>query len=89
LPRTFLEFTFLLPQKLEASMRGWKTLLLNGGIGAAVVLLEMLTFLGAADWNAILPPDRAAVAVLGIGLANIVLRHVTSGPAGWRKAARP
>ncbi|WP_420411266.1 hypothetical protein [Roseibium sp.] len=66
-------------------MRGWKTLALNGAVGAAVVLLEMLTFLGAADWKAILPPERAALVMLGIGLANIVLRHVTSGPAGWRK----
>ncbi|QDG78412.1 hypothetical protein [Labrenzia sp. PHM005] len=68
-------------------MRGWKTLVLNGAVGAAVVLLEMLTFLGAADWNAIMPPERAALVMLGIGLANIVLRHITSGPAGWRKGS--
>lgn len=66
-------------------MRGWKTLLLNLVIGGGVLLVELLTFLGAADWYAVLPPERAALAVLGLGVANILLRHVTSGPAGWRR----
>lgn len=66
-------------------MRGWKTLVLNLSIGSGVLLIELLTFLGAADWHAILPPDRAALVVLVLGFANILLRHITSGPAGWRR----
>lgn len=65
-------------------MRGWKTLVLNGLVGCAILAIELLTFAGAADWQAILPPERAAIVVLSVGVANIFLRHVTSGPAGWR-----
>lgn len=70
-------------------MRGWKTLVVNGVIGGAVLAVDLLTYLGAADWGAVLPPERAAMVVLVIGLANIVLRHVTSGPAGWRSGKAP
>lgn len=69
-------------------MRGWKTLVLNSVVGLGVVVLEILTFLNAADWHALLPPERAALVILGTGVANILLRHVTSGPAGWRRENR-
>ena len=68
-------------------MRGWKTLVLNGSAGLVILVLEVLSFLGTMDWHAVLSPERAPLAVLGLGLANIVLRHVTKGPAGWRKQA--
>ena len=66
-------------------MRGWKTLAFNGGLGLGAVAAEVLNYLGAVDWQTILPPERAGVAVLVVGAANILLRHVTEGPAGWRK----
>jgi hypothetical protein len=66
-------------------MPGWKTLLFNGGIGAAVLAGQLLSYFEAVDWSVLLPPDIAPYAVLGIGIANIVLRHVTGGPAGWRQ----
>ncbi len=66
-------------------MRGWKTLAVNLAIGGGVLVIELLTFFGAADWHSILPPDRATLVVLVLGVANILLRHVTSGPAGWRR----
>lgn len=69
-------------------MRGWKTLLLNLAATASVVLLEILRYLADVDWSAHLPPQAALWAVVGVNVANIVLRHVTAGPPAWREGRR-
>lgn len=66
-------------------MSGWKTLLFNVGLAVLALVAELLAFFQAFDWREILPSDYAPFVILGIGIANILLRHVTSGPAGWRK----
>ncbi|MEP3049665.1 MAG: hypothetical protein ABJL55_17575 [Roseibium sp.] len=66
-------------------MRGWKTLVLNSVAGVTILVLEVLSFMTSTDWHLILSPERASLLVLGLGLANILLRHITSGPTGWRK----
>ncbi|SDT99164.1 hypothetical protein [Stappia sp. ES.058] len=69
-------------------MRGWKTLLLNLGAASSVVLLEILRYLADVDWSAHLPPHAALWMVVGVNVANIVLRHVTFGPPAWREGRR-
>ncbi|ADZ71339.1 hypothetical protein [Polymorphum gilvum] len=69
-------------------MTGWKTLLFNGGLAALVLAAEILDHLAVVDWRQIVPPGAAPLVVLAIGLANIMLRHVTHGPAGWRGGGR-
>lgn len=66
-------------------MKGWKTLLFNGGIGVAALLGEVLAHLNGTDLTKILPEASVPAAVTLVGLANIVLRHVTTGPAGWKE----
>ena len=65
-------------------MSGWKTLAFNGSVGLAAVLAELLSYVSSMDWQEILPPEMVPHAVLAMGIANIVLRHVTHGPAAWR-----
>ena len=65
-------------------MQGWRTFLLNGLAAASIIVLEIVTMLAGVDWQAHLPREMAIWIVVAVNIANIVLRHVTSGPAGWR-----
>lgn len=65
-------------------MQGWRTLLVNAMAAMAVIGLEILHMLAGIDWQAHLPRDAAIWMVVAVNVANIVLRHVTQGPAGWR-----
>ncbi|MFN4010979.1 MAG: hypothetical protein ACK4K8_13565 [Pannonibacter sp.] len=65
-------------------MSGWKTLLFNGGLGLAVLVGQVLDQLSVMDWDAVLPPDWGPVVLVIVGVVNVLLRHVTTGPAGWR-----
>lgn len=66
-------------------MSGWKTLIFNGVLAAFAALAEILAYLDAFDWRAVLPPQQAGLALLAVGIANILLRHATDSPAGWRR----
>ncbi len=65
-------------------MTGWKTLAFNGAIGLAALLADLLSLVSSMDWRAFVPPEFVPYAVLAMGMANILLRHVTQGPAAWR-----
>ncbi|MHC5654268.1 hypothetical protein [Stappia sp.] len=65
-------------------MPGWKTFLLNALAALAVVLLEVLRMLAGIDWQAHLPGETAVWVIVAVNVANILLRHLTQGPAGWR-----
>ncbi len=56
-------------------MKGWRTL----GVNLAVALFGVLE---AADWTALLGGSRAGWALTLIGIANMVLRSVTTTPPG-------
>lgn len=58
-------------------MKGWRTL----GINLAIAMFGVLE---AADWTALLGGGGAGWAVTGIGVANMVLRSVTTTPIGRR-----
>uniref|UniRef100_UPI003BA9CAEF hypothetical protein n=1 Tax=Stappia sp. TaxID=1870903 RepID=UPI003BA9CAEF len=70
-------------------MQGWRTFLLNALAAASIIVLEIVTMLVGVDWQAHLPREVAIWIVVAVNIANIVLRHVTSGPAGWRNGATP
>lgn len=65
-------------------MNGWKTLLFNGAVGSAGVVGVILDQLNVVNWDTALPPGWGQYAVIILGIANILLRHNTTGPAGWR-----
>ncbi|MBO0345187.1 hypothetical protein [Roseibium limicola] len=64
-------------------MQGWKTFVFNGAMGFVAILAELMSYLTDLDWKQLVPPESAPYVVLSIGVANILLRHMTSGPAGW------
>ncbi|MTI43709.1 hypothetical protein JM93_01594 [Roseibium hamelinense] len=65
-------------------MRGWKTAVLNGSVLGLMGLGEVLAHLAGVNWHQILPDGIAGLVVVGLGAANLVLRHMTDSPAGWR-----
>jgi hypothetical protein len=65
-------------------MKGWRTFALNAFAAASIIVAEIMAMLAGVDWDAHLPRDVAIWIVVAVNIANIVLRHVTSGPAGWR-----
>jgi uncharacterized membrane protein len=57
------------------TIRGWKTIVLGvvtGGVG----------FLQTFDLATIIEPENIGYALLGLGIAGVVLRVVTTGPVG-------
>lgn len=57
-------------------MKGWRTL----GVNAAVALLGVAQ---ATDWTTVIGNSHAAgYALLGVGMANMILRTVTNTPVG-------
>ena len=56
-------------------MKGWRTL----GVNAAVAGFGVLA---AADWTVVLGDQRAGWAVTALGIANMVLRSLTTTPVG-------
>jgi len=64
-------------------MAGWKTFIFNGLVALAVVAIQVLQYLGQFPWPEVLPPNEAGWVALTLGVINIILRHITIGPAGW------
>lgn len=56
-------------------MKGWRTLAINLAIAVFGVL-------EAADWTALLGSSSAGLVVTGIGIANMILRSITTTPVG-------
>jgi hypothetical protein len=56
-------------------MKGWRTLASNLVVAAFGVL-------EAADWTGLLGDGSAGLAITAIGIANMVLRAITTTPVG-------
>jgi hypothetical protein len=67
---------------MMAWLKGWRTALFNGLVAAGVVLGEILQFAVGFNWESIVSARQAAYVVLGINIANILLRAVTTTPIG-------
>ncbi|WP_417667325.1 hypothetical protein [Roseibium sp.] len=66
-------------------MTGWKTLLFNSVLSLLAIGAEVAEQLALVEPGAVLPAGGGPLAVLAMGAANILLRHVTRGPAGWSR----
>ncbi|WP_417684625.1 hypothetical protein [Roseibium sp.] len=64
-------------------MTGWKTLLFNTAIGLLALGAEVAENLSLVEPGTVVTASGGPLAVLAMGAANILLRHVTRGPAGW------
>jgi len=58
-------------------MKGWRTIGMNLAVAGFGVL-------EAADWTSILGNDKAGWTLTAIGVANVLLRTVTTTPVGQR-----
>jgi hypothetical protein len=58
-------------------MKGWRTLAIN----LAIALFGVLE---TADWTGLLGGGAAGITVTGIGIANMILRSITTSPVGRR-----
>jgi hypothetical protein len=58
-------------------MKGWRTIGLNLAVAGFGVL-------EAADWTSVFGNDNAGWALTAIGVANMVLRTMTSTPVGQK-----
>jgi hypothetical protein len=58
-------------------MKGWRTLAVN-------LLIAGFGVLEATDWTALMGSESAGWAVTGVGIANMVLRSITTTPMGKR-----
>lgn len=75
------------PTKIERCCSGWKTFLFNSLVGFSVIALQISDYLDKFPWPDVLPPKEAGWVALALGIINILLRHWTVGPAGWRKGS--
>ena len=58
--------------------KGWRTI----GFNILIVAAAVVAFLDQADLASIFPYDAGPYILLGIGIANILLRMVTTTPVG-------
>jgi hypothetical protein len=56
-------------------MKGWRTLGVNLGVAAFGVLQ-------ATDWTHVLSAQTAGWMITGVGVANMLLRQITTTPVG-------
>lgn len=56
-------------------LKGWRTVLAN-------ILFAVLPLLELTEWRQVLPPDWLPWYVLGVAVANMVLRSMTTTPMG-------
>lgn len=73
--------------KIERCCSGWKTFPFNSLVGFSVIALQISDYLDKFPWPDVLPPREAGWVALALGIINILLRHWTVGPAGWRKGS--
>lgn len=59
-----------------------KTIIVGALIAAAGTSLEVLDAVGAIDITPLLPPQRSAMIIAGIGVLKILLWLVTTGAVG-------
>ena len=66
----------------------WKSTLLNGVSGTVSVMLLILGYLQTLDLSHILTPQQALLWVVGVNIATIVLRAVSTKPIVVREPAQ-
>jgi hypothetical protein len=71
-------------------LKGYRTIIVNAlaGLVAALELLlpAVLELVGMPEWRGVLPPGWLPYYALGLALANIWLRSITTTPLGKDQA---
>jgi hypothetical protein len=67
-----------------ASLKGWRTVALNAFVSLVSLVALVAAYLDAANIASYLPPQYAWI-TLALGVANIVLRRLTTTPLGQKQ----
>ena len=74
---------------LREKLKGWKTIIIGSLAAAPLALLQIAEQLSLIDPKAILPDPWGARVALGLAVAMILLRLVTTGPVGSKGDEEP
>jgi hypothetical protein len=74
---------------LRLKTKGWKTVIVGSLAAAPLALLQLAEQLSLIDPKTILPDPWGARVALGLAVAMILLRLVTTGPVGSRGDEEP
>lgn len=85
----FVVITALLALGVWIAPKGWRSWVFNGISIALVALGAMLELASGFEWKEILPPNVAPWVVMGIALANVGLRAVTTTRVGMKRPEAP
>lgn len=66
-------------------LKGWRTVIIGSLISAPLAIMELLEQLQVIDPATILPDPWGQRVALGVAIAMILLRLITSGPVGGRE----
>ena len=74
---------------LREKLKGWKTIIIGSLAAAPLALLQLAEQLSLIDPKTILPDPWGARVALGLAVAMILLRLVTTGPVGSKGDEEP
>lgn len=63
-------------------LKGWKTVIVGALVGVPLILFELVEQLRLVDPATILPEPWGQRVALGLAIAMILLRLITTGPVG-------
>ncbi len=76
-------------QWLRDKMKGWKTVIIGSLVGMPLALLELAEQFKLIDPATVLPEPWGQRVALGLALAMILLRMITTGPVGAKGDETP
>ena len=68
--------------KLRAKLKGWKTVAWNSVVAVSGILLVLADQLQTVDWSRVFTPTVCGMIVVGLSVAAILLRLVTTTAIG-------
>lgn len=72
-------------RRLLARLKGWRTVIIGTIVGLPLLLLQLLEAFQVIDPKDILPEPWGTRVALGLSVAMILLRLITSGPVGAKE----
>ncbi len=74
---------------LRQKAKGWKTVILGAVVGAPLAAIELIEQLKLVDPSSVLPDPWGSRVALGLAIAMILLRLITTGPVGSKGDDEP